>query len=497
MPEQLLRLVNAGYVDDSFQVLKDINWEIRSSSLYQIIGANASGKTALLRLIAGIVPLTSGSFYWRGRKLCFRSQRDATDCGIVYLPEEPLIFHNSSVAENIITVPRVNDGRIAFVSRTRDAEACSALLQQFGLEFTAQTSVDSLSIGEKRIVELLRAYRSGASLVLMDALCGWMSETEYETIIQILVAMREQYDTSAIVCASSVDHILHDADSILYLKFGRQVACLYREKQNINRIPVEFRSEHLEYPKLELKPGETLMELQNFLLPQCGCVSSETFQLQLHEREIVGLYGVDMPRCEAICEVLTGRRQDYEGQLLLNGLPVRLQSPRHALRLGLACQSVNKNEAFFRNLSLHMNLTPPVSDSRNLFACRAEQLNASVRAQRLHLEEKNVAVRCEHLSSGTEQKILISRYLSQKAKIFILFHPTHGMDSKSKLDIYNLLTHLQRSSCGILIFSNDLDELAYMCDRVVVVQKDGIFQITGDSAARAAQLYRYIATYRR
>ena len=144
-----------------------------------------------------------------------------------------------------------------------------------------------------------------------------------------------------------------------------------------------------------------------------------------------------------------------------------------------------------------MNLTPPVSDSRNLFACRAEQLNASVRAQRLHLEEKNVAVRCEHLSSGTEQKILISRYLSQKAKIFILFHPTHGMDSKSKLDIYNLLTHLQRSSCGILIFSNDLDELAYMCDRVVVVQKDGIFQITGDSAARAAQLYRYIATYRR
>lgn len=497
MPEQLLRLENAGYEDDSFQVLKNINWELRSGSLYQIIGANASGKTALLRLIAGIVPLTSGSFYWRGRKLCFRSQRDAADCGIVYLPEEPLVFPNSSVAENIITVPRVNDGRIAFVSRTRDAEACSALLQQFDLEFTAQTSVDSLSIGEKRIVELLRAYRRGASLVLMDALCGWMSETEYKTIIQILLAMRERYDTSAIVCASSIDHILRGADSILYLKFGRQVACLYREKQNINRIPAEFCSEHLEYPKLELEPGETLMELRDFLLPQCGCVSSEAFQLQLHEREIVGLYGVDMPRCEAICEVLTGRRQDYEGQLLLNGLPVRIQTPRHALRLGLACQSVNKNEALFRNLSLQMNLTPPISDSRNLFTCRAEQLNASVRMQRLHLEEKNVAARCEHLSSGTEQKILISRYLSQKAKIFILFHPTHGMDSKSKLDIYNLLTHLQRSSCGILIFSNDLDELAYMCDRVVVVQKNGILQITGDSATRAAQLYRYIATYRR
>ena len=497
MSEQLLRLENVGYADDSFQVLKDINWELRSGSLYQIIGANASGKTALLRLIAGIVPLTSGRFRWKEQNLHFRSQQDAADCGIMYLPEEPLVFPSSSVAENIITVSRVSDGRLAFVSRTRDVETCRELLQQFDLGFTAQTPVDSLSIGERRIVELLRAYYRGASLVLMDALCGWMNETERKTISQILIAMRERYDTSAVVCASSIDHILCDADSILYLKFGRQVACLYREKQNINQIPAEFRSEHLEYPKLELKAGEILMELRNFQFPQCGSVSSGAFQLQLREREIVGLYGVDMPHCEAICEILTGRRQAYEGQLLLNGLPVRIQSPRHALRLGLACQAVNKNEALFRNLSLHMNLTPPVSGSKSLFVCRAEQLNTSVRAQRLHLEEKNVTARCEHLSSGTKQKILISRYLSQKAKIFILFHPTHGMDSKSKLDIYNLLTHLQRSGCAILIFSDDLDELAYMCDRVVLVQKDDILQITGDSAARAAKLYRYIATYRR
>lgn len=83
MSEQLLRLENVGYADDSFQVLKDINWELRSGSLYQIIGANASGKTALLRLIAGIVPLTSGRFRWKEQNLHFRSQQDAADCGIM------------------------------------------------------------------------------------------------------------------------------------------------------------------------------------------------------------------------------------------------------------------------------------------------------------------------------------------------------------------------------------------------------------------------------
>ena len=496
MSDQLLRLENAGYADDSFQVLKHIHWELQSGRLYQIIGANASGKTALLRLIAGLAPLTSGKLYWKGEEVQFRSQRDAARRGIVYLPETPLIFPNTTVAENVVIVPQLDSTHL--VRQNQSLQVCRKLLERFSLDFTAETPVDSLTIGEKRIVELLRAYLSGASLVLMDALSGWMSREEYEAITQILIALRESYGTSAIICASSIDHILHEADSILYLKFGRPVACVYRDRQDISRIPAEFRCEHLEYPKLELKPGKTLMELRSFsTLPHRDSASRVPFQLSLREFEIVGLYGVDMPRCEAACEVFTGRSQNYAGQLLVNGMPVRIQSPRHALRLGLACQSVNKEDALFRNLSLQMNLTPPAPQGERILSRRVDQLNASVRAQRLHLEEKNIAASCEHLSSGTEQKILISRYLAQQAKIFVLFHPTHGMDNKSKLDIYNLLTHLQRSGCGILLFSNDLDELSYMCDRIFVVQKDDVFPITGDSAARAAQLYRYIATYRR
>lgn len=496
MSDQLLRLEDAGYADDSFQVLEHIHWNLRSNCLYQIIGANASGKTALLRLIAGLAPLTSGKLYGKGEEVRFRGQRDAVKRGIVYLPETPLVFPNTTVAENIVTVPQVN--RMSFVRPNRNSETCQKLLEQFSLGFTADTPIDSLTIGEKRMVELLRAYIGGASLVLMDALSGWMTQEEYEVISRILIALREKYGTSAIVCASSIDYILREADSILYLKFGRPVACVYRDRQDICKIPPEFRSEHLEYPKLELKPGKTLMELRDFsALTQGTSASCAPRQLSLHEFEIVGLYGVDMPRCEAVCEIFTGRSQNYAGQLLVNGMPVRIQSPRHALRLGLACQSVNKDDALFRNLSLQMNLTPPTQKGERVLSRRAQQLNASVRAQRLHLEEKNVSASCEHLSSGTEQKILISRYLAQQAKIFVLFHPTHGMDNKAKLDIYNLLTHLQRGGCGILLFSNDLDELSYMCDRVCVVHKNDVLQITGDSAARTAQLYRYIATYRR
>lgn len=496
----LLRLENVGYTDESFQVLKHINWELHSSGLYQIIGANASGKTALLRLIAGLNPMTSGTMYWKGEAAHFSGPLDAARCGIVYLQEEPQLFQNETVAENIVAVSRLNCGGIRFVSRRRDLETCQRLLSQFGLHFSAQTPVSQLTIAEMRIVELLRVYHSGASLLLMDALAGWIDKKEYGKIVQILVALREKYGTSAIVCASSIDHILRDADSILYLKYGRQVACLSREKQDIQQLPAEFRSEHLEYPKLELPPGKPLLQLKNFGVFRSGRRDSAApADYLLCEREIVGFYGVDAPCCEAFCRIITGRQRDGGGELLLNGLPVQIQSPRHALRLGLACQSVNKGDALFRNLSLQMNLVPPASVGPQSFPRpqRAGRLNASMQAKRLHLQEQDVEARCERLSSATQQKVLLGRYLAQEARIFVLFHPTHGMDNPSKLDIYNLLTHLQQRGCGIMLFSNDLDELAYMCDRIYVTQEDEILQITGDSASRSAQLYHYIATYDR
>lgn len=492
----LLQLEDVGYRDGDFQVLSHINWELQSHSLYQIIGGNSSGKSALLRLIAGINPITSGRMLWKDKPVVFGGPHEASRQGIAYLMDTPQLFQNVTAAENVATVPRLSgkDGR--FLNKAADLELCASLFRRFDIPFAPDTPVFRLSLAQQRIVELLRCCHMGASLLLMDALSGWISPKELEIIGRLLEAMNQEHGASAIVCASTIDRILPDAAAILYLKFGRPVACVRREERDVTWIPPDFRSEHLEYPKLDFKPGRKLLELRGFQIPPTfsgDSPGSNDFIFQ--EREIVGIYGMDVPHCEAICQVLTGRRHDYGGEILVRGLPVKIQSPRHALRLGIACQALRTEDSLFQNLSVRMNLTPPVDVVRPRWFSntRFDRIYAALRIQRMHIKDADGELRCSSLSSATRQKILLVRYLAQDAKLFVLFHPTYTMDYASKLDIFNLMTHLQRRGCGIILFSSDIDELAYMCDRIYVAQSSGVREIVGNSTQRANQLYRYLS----
>ncbi len=492
----LLQLEDVGYDDGGFQVLSHVNWELEKKSLYQIIGGNSSGKSALLRLIAGVYPITSGRMVWQGEPLTLHGPHDARQRGIVYLTDTPQLFQNAAASENVVTVSRLSGKGGRLLNKKADRKICAALFRQFDIPFPPDTPVFRLSLAWQRILELLRCYYTGTSLLLMDALSGWISPEELRIIARLLEAMNRKYDASAIVCASSIDHILPDAASILYLKMGRPVACVRREAQGVAWIPPDFRSEHLEYPKLDFNPGDRLLELRRFRIPaalSAGRSCANDFVLR--EREIVGVYGMDVPRCDALCQILTGLRHDYGGEILVRGLPVEIQSPRHALRLGIACQALRREDSLFPGLSVRLNLLPPVNvvHPRFFSSMRFERIFTSLRLRQLHIGDAGSELRCSALSGATCQKILLSRYLSQDARIFVLFHPTHTMDHSSRLDIFNLMTHLQRRGCGVILFSNDIDELAYMCDRIYVAQCGGVREISGNSTQRANQLYRYLS----
>ena len=502
MSAPLLQLINVGFQTDQFTALENIDWVIDSDDYYQIIGANASGKTTLLNLIAGVRQPTSGTILWRGEPVVFHTPQEAYRHDIILMQDIPQLFHQGTVVENVVTVvDACKPSAGLFRLPRRELDVCRQLFRDLGIDIDPEETVSNLNLFQQRLLELAKIYYRGAALILMDSLSGWCSIEELKAIAKLLQAIREKHGCAVILCASNVQHIIPECRSILYLKSGRAVGCVHRDSHDMLQIPEEFRSTHLAYPKLDLVTKEKILELKDFELP---VLSDSPYALPgdlvLHAGEILGVYGMDLPHCQALCDMFTGQRQDYRGQILVKGLPVRIQSPKHALRLGIGCQPLLKEDALFPCLELWMNMMPPVlvqgSDFNRPFP-QYLRIVSRYYASRVHITPPEPRQHCRYFSSANQQKMLLCRYNYQKARIFVLFNPTSGMDNQSKLDIYNLFTHLQRRGCGIVLFSNDLDELAYMCDKIHVAHTSCSNVISGTSQQRAQQLYSSIRQLRR
>lgn len=502
MSVPLLQLIDIGFQNDQFTALEHINWEIERSNYYQIIGSNASGKTTLLSLMAGVHQPTSGTILWEGKPVVFHTPQEAYEHDIILMQEVPQLFLNCTVAENVISV--VQTCKPGFSSKLlprHNENRCRELFKELGINLDPGTLVVNLNPFQQRLVELAKIYYRGASLVLLDSFSCWCTTDEMAIIAHLLCAIHKKLNCAVIICTSNIHYIIPECTSILYLKSGRAVACTHKDQQDLFQVPADFRCAHLAYPKLDLVGEQVLLELKNFKLP---VLSDSRYALPsdliLHDGEILGIYGMNLSHCQALCEIFTGQRMDYCGQIRVNNLSVRIQSPKHALRIGIACQPLLKSDALFKDLDLYMNMTPPVlvhnSAFRNLFP-KYQRMIARYYAKQIRITPPDTEQRCRYFSNSNQQKMLLCRYLYQNAKVFILFNPTSGMDNQSKLDIYNLFTYFQQRGCGLILFSNDLDELAYMCDSIHVVHASNSWTIRGSSAQRADQLYRSILQLRR
>ncbi len=496
MKTPLLRLHHIGCSDKDFIILDDINWDIYEGKFYQIVGSTSSGKTTLLSIMGGYRQPTSGSLEWCARTLRFKGVSQASMLGIRLLEDLPNLYPDKTIAENIVTASIVGNHRVQFLKEDAAIAECRRLLEQMEINLQPERLVNTLSLSQCRIVELLRVLYSGARLLLVDSFSGWCSDEEAKTMYRLFQEIAKRHNCAVVFCPScfSIDQAGRFSCETLYLKAGKVVSI--SATGSVGAASVHFQSVHLEYPKIHVPIGPPLLELRQF---ETSYDSSSPYSVPndctLHAGEILGLYGMDMPHCQALYNVYNGLSHNYTGSLLVDGKPTIIRSPRHAQKLGIACQPLSLNDALFWNLSIQMNMASPSGCDeahRFFYLSRHERYRALYRMRKLRIGDYAAQIRCRKLSGGIRQKILISRYLQQQARIFILFNPTAGMDSLSKLEVYNLMNHLLQRGCGIVLFSNDPDELAYMCDSVTIVHNHVVKTIRGTPDQRADALYRSI-----
>lgn len=496
MKTPLLQLHHVGCADKDFVILDDISLEIYEGAFYQIVGSTSSGKTTLLSIMGGCRQPTSGHLEWCGQTIHIKNIAHASKLGIRLLEDLPNLYPDKTVAENIITASAVTGHHPCFLSESAAVAECRQLLEQAGIDLRPEQPVGALSLSQCRIIELLKVLYSGARLLLVDGIAGWCSEEETKIMYRLFREIAARHNCAVVFCSSCFNPAQAGRFpcQTLYLKAGKVVSV--SDTGSEGAASVRFQSVHLEYPKIRVPIGPALLELRQF---EADCDSSSPYSMPnnctLHTGETIGIYGMDMPHCQALCNIYNGITRGYTGSILIDGEPTVIRSPRHAQKLGIACQPLSLNDALFWNLSIQMNMaTLSGSDeSRHFFYLpRHERYKTLYRMQQLCIRDYTAQISCRMLSGGIRQKILISRYLQQQARIFILFNPTAGMDNLSKLEVYNLMNSLLQRGSGIVLFSSDLDELAYMCDSVTIVHNHVVETIRGTPDQRADKLYRSI-----
>jgi len=448
--------------------------EVRAGEVHALLGENGAGKTTLVKVLYGIHQPDGGEILLRGKPVRIRAPRDALHLGVGMVPQHFLLVRRHTVAENICL--GLSGTRALFPSRQVERRI-RELGDRYGLGVDPRAPVWSLSISEQQRVEILKALLRGAEILILDEPTSVLTPQEAQGLFAVMRRMTEE-GHAVIFITHKLDEVLAVADRITVLRKGRVVDTLparAADKRTLARMmvgrDVEFRPARAPTaPQGEALRVEDLWAQNDRGLPALRGVS---FTVQ--RGEIVGVAGVAGNGQREQVEVITGLRRATRGRVWVLGQDVTNGNARAVLEAGVAHIPEERLRAGIvgamsvaENLVLRRYRYAPFS--------RGPLLNPSAIAgfaQRMiaaySIATPSPRLPARALSGGNIQRLILARELSGEPALVVAAHPTSGLDISATEQIHMLLLRRREEGAGILLVSEDLDEVLTLSDRIVVM----------------------------
>ncbi len=477
----LLRFEGLGKDWFGVPAVRDLSLDVAEGQVLGVIGENGAGKSTLMNMIGGITPPSHGRMLWRGQPYAPASASDAKAAGIAFIHQELNLFTNLSVAENLFIdgFPRRPGLLRGFIDRGAMRDRAREILERLDLDVPPERTLDSLSPGERQLVEIARALHREASLIIFDEPTTSLTHRETDRLFRVIEGLRREGRT-----VIYISHILGDvrrlADRVAVLRDGRLVGEGAAAEFDIPRMIRTMIGRDLAavYPNRSAPPREALvLEVRSLSAP--GVIEDVT--LSVREGEILGLFGLMGSGRSELARILMGLDPSTRGEARLRGKPL-VGSPRDRVRQGLAFVTENRREeGLMMDASIRDNLTLPAIErlrgplglDRERIAETAQALRETVRLKAQDLARQPVRA----LSGGNQQKVVIGKWLPTGPKLFILDEPTRGVDVGARSEIYAIADRLAAEGAGLLVISSELDELLGICDRIAVMSRGEVVAI--------------------
>lgn len=471
------------------QALQDVALEVRAGEVHALVGENGAGKSTLMRILVGVHQRDAGEILLRGRTVEIPSPIHARTLGISIIHQELNQVPALSVAENIFLgrEPRRGPG---FVDYVEMYDRAGELLQELGLPIDPHRKVGSLTVAEQQLVEIAKALSVEADLLIMDEATAALTVKETERLFQFIRDLRAR-GVGIIYITHRLEEIFRIADRVTVLRDGRYVATYPIGEVTMDDLIRLMVGRHLDekFPKEAVPRGEPVLEVRG--LTTEGLFEDVT--LTLHRGEIVGIAGLVGSGKTHVAHAIFGATPIDAGEIWLQGRPVTIRSPQDAIAHGIGLVTEDRKRlGLVLSMNVRDNITLPVLPEleRIGFVDRGRE-QALVRQA---IEELDMAVASpeqivRQLSGGTQQKVVVAKWLQARAKVLLLAEPTRGIDVGAKVEMYRLMVALAKRGVGILMVSSELPEILGMSDRILVMHEGRITaEFTREEASQEAIL---------
>jgi rhamnose transport system ATP-binding protein len=467
-----MALLSAVEITKSFagvQALKGVSFELRPGEVHAIVGENGAGKSTLIKIVTGALQPDSGTLTLDGQLVQHHSPAHAKSLGIAAVYQQPALFPDLTVAENIALALEGASvwRRVDWAARDRRARE---LLERVGAEIEPSRTVGTLSMPEQQIVEIAKAIGAKAKVLILDEPTASLTEHEVDRLFRVIRALRDG-GNGIIYISHRLEEIASIADRVTVLRDGLSIAS--RELRNVK--PAELirlmvgRDIAAVFPKREVPLGDVVLEVRGL---QTSAIRGVSFSVR--RGEILGLAGLIGAGRTQLAETLFGLTPAHSGEIRMNGRAVRIHSPSRAIELKIGYLPEDRRQhgvVLEMAVAANMSMASLGAVSRNGLIDDAAECRLARRfVGQLRVKTPSLYAETGSLSGGNQQKVALARWLAIEPDLLILDEPTQGVDIGSKSEIHQMMVDLAAKGMALVMISSELPEILGMSDRIAVMR---------------------------
>jgi ribose transport system ATP-binding protein len=492
-PKYLLELQGISKTFPSAQALRNVNFNVMHGETHVLLGENGAGKSTLVKILTGVYQPDKGKILFEGKPVTFRDPRDSQNAGISAIYQERNLVHHLSVAENIYLGKELYKfPGLPFIDRKRMLDGAQELLDRLNLPLDPAMLVGELNAVEQQIVEIARALRLETNLIIMDEPTASMSTREVSDLFSVIRALRAQ-GVAVIYISHRLEEVPQIGQRATILRNGSKIATVSLSETSLDQLIRLIVGRILpdKFPEKPNKPGPEILRVEGLSRDN----EIENISFSLHEGEILGIAGLVGAGGTTLTRAIFGADPANNGTIFLDGQPIQITNPQDAISHGIGLLTDDRMEqGLVPEMLAQDNITLAALENAwpgPLIDHRLENDLATHYAERLAIKAENLHQQTFMLSGGTQQKIILSKWLATQARVLIFDEPTRGIDIGARVEIYNLINDLAQNGNSIIITSVDFNEILGMCDRILVMRNGRIVANLPRSEASKQSLLAY------
>ncbi|MCD4671343.1 MAG: ABC transporter ATP-binding protein [Anaerolineaceae bacterium] len=469
---------------------KGINFSVERGEIHALVGENGAGKSTLMKILYGLEQPTEGELLLDGKTVEFKSPQEAIANGIGMVHQNFMLVPSFTVAENVVLGAEPL-GKGGMLDTKQALQVTADLSKQYGLRVDADAVLDSINVGMRQRVEILKMLYRGAQILILDEPTAVLTPQETQELFVAVRALVDQGKTVVFI-THKLREVKEISDRVTVMRDGKLIGTQNTADtttEDMARMMVG-REVFLNVNKAPQNRGDKVMEVQNLsYVSEVGRVMLRNVSFNVYAGEVLGIAGVEGNGQTELVEVLTGLRPAASGDAMVHGKVVTSKTPREVRMAGVAhipedrlTNGLALDASIEENLIVDRYFDPPFRKGlmidRKMVLKQGQDL-----IEEFNIRTPNGQLPVTSLSGGNMQKVIVAREFSSNPKVLIASQPTRGIDVGATEFIRDQLVQKRTDGAAVLLISADLLEVMSLSDRIIAVYEGEITGVFPDAAS--------------